>query len=96
MIVGYLRHVLSFSVCDLQEEHGVVVDNVEKEDDVDDEGEQVLRGGSWVALVDLVLVYFCADEDELNDDDGDKIDDSSGVVVEEEEFGLIEGLSRLY
>ena len=77
MVVGYLGHVLSFPVCYLQEEHGVVVYYIEEEENVDDEGEQVLRGGSWVALVDLVLIDFGADEDELNDDDGDKIDDSS-------------------
>ena len=60
---------------------------------MDDERQEVLHGGSGVAFVDLFSVYLGADEDELHDDDGDKVDDPSGVVVEEEELGLVVGLS---
>lgn len=36
-----------------------------------------------------------ADEDELDQDDGSKVEDPASVVVEEEKFGVIEDLPFL-
>ena len=83
------------SLDDLQNEHGVVVDDVQEEHDVDDEGQHVLSGQSLVTFVDLTCVYFSADEDELHHNDGHQIDYSTGIVVEQEQFGLVEDLPAL-
>ena len=92
MLVVDFGHVLLPPVGNLQEEHAVVVDHVEEDDDVDDQGEQVLHGGPGVAFVDLISIDFGADEDELHDNNGDEVDDPPSVVVEEEELGLVVGL----
>jgi hypothetical protein len=83
-------------VCNLKEEHGVGVEGVEEDEDVDDEGQQVLDGRPRVALVDLVFVYFGADEDKLHHDEGGQVDDAAGIVVEEEQFGLVHHLPSLH
>ena len=93
VLVFDLGHILLPPVGNLQKEHAVVVDHVEEDYDVDNQGEQVLHGGSWVAFVDLLCINLSADENELNDYDGDEVDDPSGVVVEQKQFGLIVGLS---
>ena len=54
VLVFDLGHILLPPVGNLQKEHAVVVDHVEEDDDVDNQGEQVLHGGSWVAFVDLL------------------------------------------
>ena len=71
MVVGNLRHIFFPSVCDLEKEHSVVVDDIEEDDNVDDERQQILWSGPWIAFVDLVFINFSANEDELNNDDGD-------------------------
>ena len=37
VVVGNLRHVFFPSVCDLEKEHSIVVDDIEEDDNVDDE-----------------------------------------------------------
>jgi hypothetical protein len=63
---------------------------------VDDKWEHVLDGEPLVALIDFIGVYLCADEDELHHDDGHQVYNPAGVVVEQEQLGLVEGLSRLH
>ena len=96
VLVVDFGHVLLPPVGNLQEEHAVVVDHIEEDDNVDDQGEQVLHGGPGVTFVDLFCVDLGADEDELHDDDGDEVDDPAGVVVEEEELGLVMSLPLGY
>ena len=80
----------------LKDQHSVVVDNVEEENDVDDERQQVLNAGARVAQVYLFDIDLCNDEDELDHDEGYQVNDSSCVVVEEEQLGLVECFSCLH
>ncbi len=51
----------------MEEEHAVVVEDVEEKDAVDEEREGVLYRGAVVALVDVLCVDLGADENELHE-----------------------------
>ena len=63
---------------------------------MDDERQQVLNAGARVTQVYLFRIDLCNDEDELDHDEGYQANDSSCVVVEEEQLGLVECFSCLH
>lgn len=63
----HLSDRVAGSVQNLEEEHAVVVEDVEEKDAVDEEREGVLYRGAVVALVDVLCVDLGADENELHE-----------------------------
>lgn len=92
----HLRQVLLPSVQNLQHQHGVVVADVEGQHDVDEEGQHVLDGDLGVAAADLHSVDLGHHKHELNHNQSGEVDDPAGVVVEEEEFGVVQDFSALH
>lgn len=63
---------------------------------MNEQGKHVLDGDSCVAFVYLGRVDLSAYEDELDENDGSEVEDSATVVIEQEEFGMIEDFASLY
>lgn len=80
----HLAYGLTSAIQDLQDQHGIVVNNIEKEGRVNEERQCYLDGDSIVILVDLRAENGGACEGELYDDEGNEVEDPSEVVVEEE------------
>ena len=62
---------------------------------MDEERQSYLDGDCFIILGDLRAEDGSACEDELHDYEGGEVEDSPEVVVEEEEFGVIEHLAGL-
>ena len=63
---------------------------------MDQKWKHVLDGYTCVAFSDIACVDLSADEDEFHDYESGEVDDSAAVVVEEEEFGVVEDFTRLH
>lgn len=80
----HLANRFTGAVQDLQDKHGIVVDNIEEESGVDEERQCYLDGDCIIILGDLRAKDGGACENELYDDESDEVEDPSEVVVEEE------------
>ena len=82
-------------VVNLEDQHPIVVDHVQEQTNVYYQRQQVLGTRTVVTFVDLNGIDLGTDENELNHDYRHQVHNSSHVVVEKEQFCLVQSHSAL-
>lgn len=94
-LVLHLSNGFASAVHDLQDEYGIVVNDIEEERRVDKERQGYLDGYCIVILGNLRTEDSSACENKFHHNKGDEVEDPSEVVVKKEQFCVVEHLSGL-